>query len=201
MPAASSGAKAASRSAVAAPAGPEPTMTASRRSTNALLAPRDGPRHCPRPAPLTAPVARGGSSSARRWFGLPPAADLLDDIGEPVGFDRPFAELLRAGDVACRGQQSTGSDDRSTEDRCHRRANGGRPAPLHRGAIATTSHAGRARSIHAAQRGPPRPRTWRVPPSLRGSLVSDDLARPGRAQGAALLRIGDRRLLVALAVI
>src|SRR5213078_3247631 len=52
MPAASSGAKAASRSAVAAPAGPEPTMTASRRSTNALLAPRDGPRHCPRPSPL-----------------------------------------------------------------------------------------------------------------------------------------------------
>ena len=61
MPAASSGAKAASRSAVAAPAGPEPTMTASRRSTNALLAPRDGPRHCPRPCPLTAPVAAGGT--------------------------------------------------------------------------------------------------------------------------------------------
>src|SRR5437016_717794 len=61
MPAASSGAKAASRSAVAAPAGPEPTMTATRRSTNALLAPRDGPRHCPRPCPLTAPVAAGGT--------------------------------------------------------------------------------------------------------------------------------------------
>src|SRR5437867_7184203 len=66
MPAASSGAKAASRSAVAAPAGPEPTMPASRRSTNALLAPRDGPRHCPRPSPLTAPVARGGSSGSYR---------------------------------------------------------------------------------------------------------------------------------------
>src|SRR5437764_14426509 len=35
-------------------------MTASRRSTNALLAPRDGPRHCPRPCPLTAPRGRGG---------------------------------------------------------------------------------------------------------------------------------------------
>src|SRR5438034_9077973 len=61
MPAAGSGAKAAGRSAVAAPAGPEPTMTASRRSTNAPLAPRDGPRHCPRPCPLTAPVAAGGT--------------------------------------------------------------------------------------------------------------------------------------------
>src|SRR5437016_6125364 len=71
MPAASSGAKAASRSAVAAPAGPEPTMTASRRSTNALLAPRDGPRHCPRPCPLTAPVAAGGGPSSLTYLPCP----------------------------------------------------------------------------------------------------------------------------------
>src|SRR5436309_705515 len=47
MPAASSGARAASRSAVAAPAGPEPTMMTARRSTKALLAPGHDGRHRP----------------------------------------------------------------------------------------------------------------------------------------------------------
>src|SRR2546428_6337816 len=103
--AARSGARAASRSAVAAPAGPEPTMMTSRRSTQALLAPGDSGRHRPSARLDSSDPARDNHSNASparaacslRPRGRPPRR--LERRREPGAAHPVGGPLLSAGEA------------------------------------------------------------------------------------------------------